>query len=332
MAENQFEARRAILIGDVGDIRHQRNAAVLRNNSLNPKVAIEFYASMNGVVAGLIEIKSLLDKVLPDTGCELWALKEGDDIAQNDVALRIIGPYGAFGLYEPSINGILSSCSGWASSSKACVKNADHIPVFSRVSKYVHPNVAELADYSAVVGGAMQCSTNLGARISSTTAFDTMSDSLAMLFGDIVLAAKAYDSMLQPDIQRIFSVGSLESINQESLKITDSLKEKTRGVELVINNYVPGNFDSIKELKVRLDNAGYNYVEIYLSGDVINPEFISDLITNQVPVQGLIVEKYIGLSSPLPFRSEIKQIEGISVGRNGQIPGLIDNPKLNKLV
>ena len=32
MVENQFEARRAILVGDVGDIRHQRNAAVLRNN------------------------------------------------------------------------------------------------------------------------------------------------------------------------------------------------------------------------------------------------------------------------------------------------------------
>ena len=53
MVENQFEARRAILVGDVGDIRHQRNAAVLRNNSLNPNVAIEFYSSQNGIVAGL---------------------------------------------------------------------------------------------------------------------------------------------------------------------------------------------------------------------------------------------------------------------------------------
>ena len=62
MVENQFEARRAILVGDVGDIRHQRNAAVLRNNSLNPNVAIEFYSSQNGIVAGLNEVKSLLDK------------------------------------------------------------------------------------------------------------------------------------------------------------------------------------------------------------------------------------------------------------------------------
>ena len=105
MVENQFEARRAILVGDVGDIRHQRNAAVLRNNSLNPNVAIEFYSSQNGIVAGLNEVKSLLDKVLPDTGCEIWALDEGEDIKKNDVVLRIIGPYGGFGLYEPSING-----------------------------------------------------------------------------------------------------------------------------------------------------------------------------------------------------------------------------------
>ena len=131
MVENQFEARRAILVGDVGDIRHQRNAAVIRNNSINPNVAIEFYTTTNGVVAGLNEVKSLLDKVLPDTGCELWALDEGEDMISNDVVLRIIGPYGGFGLYEPSINGILSSCSGWATSARDCVKNSGEIPILS---------------------------------------------------------------------------------------------------------------------------------------------------------------------------------------------------------
>ncbi len=331
MVENQFEARRAILVGDVGDIRHQRNAAVLRNNSLNPNVAIEFYTTTNGVVAGLNEVKSLLDKVLPDTGCELWALDEGEDMISNDVVLRIIGPYGGFGLYEPSINGILSSCSGWATSARDCVKNSGEIPILSRISKYVHPNVAEMADYSAVVGGAVQCSTNLGARISNTTSFDTMSGSLSMLFGDAVSAAKAYDSTLQPDIQRIFSVGAIESINHEALKISEALKEKTRGVEFVINNHTPDDFDVIKELKIRLDNAGYNYVELYLSGNAMTPEFISEINARKVPVQGIIVEKYIGTANPLPFYSEIKQIDGSDVARNGQIPGLIDNPKLNKL-
>ena len=43
------------------------------------------------------------------------------------------------------------------------------------------------------------------------------------------------------------------------------------------------------------------------------------------------IEKYIGTANPLPFSSEIKQIDGSDVARNGQIPGLIDNPKLNKL-
>ena len=331
MVENQFEARRAILVGDVGDIRHQRNAAVLRNNSLNPNVAIEFYSSQNGIVAGLNEVKSLLDKVLPDTGCEIWALDEGEDIKKNDVVLRIIGPYGGFGLYEPSINGILSSCSGWATATKECVKNSGEIPILARVSKYVHPNVSELADYSSVIGGATQCSTNLGARISNTTTFDTMSDSLSMLFGDAVIAAKAYDSTLQPDIQRIFSIGAIESVNQEALKISDTLKEKTRGVELVIDKYNSGDVHIINELKVRLDNAGYNYVEIYLSGNAINPDSIADLNENSVPVQGIIVEKYIGAASPLSFSSEIKQIDGSAVARNGKIPGLTNNTKLNKL-
>ena len=51
MAENQFEARRAILIGDVGDIRHQRNAAVLRNHSLNPIVTMKYGTAAPGSAA-----------------------------------------------------------------------------------------------------------------------------------------------------------------------------------------------------------------------------------------------------------------------------------------
>ena len=154
-----------------------------------------------------------------------------------------------------------------------------------------------------------------------------------MLFRSTLLAAKAYDSTLQADIQRIFTVGVLETANNESLKIAENLKEKTRGVELVIDNYnSKEDFDIINELRIRLDNAGYKFVEIYISGDSINPDSIAVLKDENYPIQGIIVEKYIGLAQSLPFRSEIKQIEGKQVGRNGQIPGIIDNPKLNKLI
>ena len=333
MAENQFEARRAVLIGDVGDIRHQRNAAVLRNNSLNPIVTMEFYATEDGIICGLTEILSLLEKVLPDTGCEVWALEEGEEILKQEVGLRITGPYGGFGLYEPSINGILSSCSGWATAAKNCSQNSGEIPVLSRASKFVHPNISELLDYSSIIGGCDHCSTSLGARMSNGTTFDTMSESLSMLFGDTLLAAKAYDSTLQADIQRIFSVGVLETASNESLTIAGNLKEKTRGVELIIDNYNSiADFSIINELRVRLDNAGFKFVEIYISGDSINPDSITVLKDNNFPIQGIIVEKYIGLAQSLPFRSEIKQIEGKQVARNGQIPGMIDNSKLNKLI
>ena len=64
----------------------------------------------------------------------------------------------------------------------------------------------------------------------------------------------------------------------------------------------------------------------------ISKESSGFLKDNNFPIQGIIVEKYIGLAQSLPFRSEIKQIEGKQVARNGQIPGMIDNPKLNKLI
>ena len=97
--------------------------------------------------------------------------------------------------------------------------------------------ISELLDYSSIIGGCDHCSTILGARMSNGTTFDTMSESLSMLFGDTLLAAKAYDSTLQADIQRIFSVGVLETASNESLTIAGNLKEKTRGVEIIIDNY-----------------------------------------------------------------------------------------------
>ena len=104
-------------------------------------------------------------------------------------------------------------------------------------------------------------------------------------------------------------------------------------MELVIDNYnSKTDFDIINELRVRLDNAGYKFVEIYISGNSIDPNSISVIKDNNFPVQGIIVERYIGLARSLPFRSEIKQIEGNHVARNGQIPGIIDNPKLNKII
>ena len=108
MAHPDFEIRRQILVGDTADVFLQRAMTILRNENINPVVVMEFSSSQEWIFCGISEVKALLDKILPETGSEAWALEEGEDLGASEVALRITAPYGSLGLYETAICGILS--------------------------------------------------------------------------------------------------------------------------------------------------------------------------------------------------------------------------------
>ena len=50
-------------------------------SSGNPTVSMEFSAERAGVFCGIREVLALLAKVLPETGSEVWALGEGEELA-----------------------------------------------------------------------------------------------------------------------------------------------------------------------------------------------------------------------------------------------------------
>ncbi len=81
------------------------------------------------------------------------------------MVLRVTAPYRSYGLYETAICGILAHCSGWATAARECVEAAGDIPVISFGARHVHPAVAGVMDYSAVIGGCAGCSSCLGARL-----------------------------------------------------------------------------------------------------------------------------------------------------------------------
>ena len=118
MVSTEFEIRPSVLVGDTADVFLQRTLTILRNEGINPTVAMEFFPNRSGVLCGMKEVRGLLAKVLPEAGSEVWALEEGDMVEAKEVALRIKAPYASFGLYETTVSGILSSCSGWATASR----------------------------------------------------------------------------------------------------------------------------------------------------------------------------------------------------------------------
>ena len=335
MTNSDFEIRRPILVGDTADVYLQRTQTILRNEGVNPVVTIEFAPERPGLFCGLPEVKGLLARILPETGSEVWALPEGSDVDAKEVALRVKAPYGSVGLYETAISGILSSCTGWATAAQECVLAAAGTggkPVESLGARYVHPNVAANLDYAAVIGGCVSCSTILGARLAGVTPAGNMPHSLTLLMGDTVSAMQAFDRHMPQEVPRIALVDTFGDEVEESLKVAREFQEELRGVRLDTPLERGGvTPELVKELRARLDLAGFRHVEIMVSGG-FNPERITKMIEEDAPVSVFGVGTYVARYPCNPFTSDIHEIDGRPSAKRGRIPGLTKNARLDRVM
>ena len=60
-------------------------------------------------------------------------------------------------------------------------------------ARHVHPDITDVLDYAAIVGGCVGASTPAGARLAGLNPTGTMPHSLVLIFGDTVRAAEAFD-------------------------------------------------------------------------------------------------------------------------------------------
>ncbi len=327
-----FNIRRSLLAGDTADVYYQRTLTILRNEGVNPVVFIEFSASSRGVLCGLSEVKALLSRILPDVGSEVWALEEGEAIDEGEVALRIKAPYGSLGLYETAITGMLASSTGWATAASQCSIAAQGTPVLSTAARHVHPNVAAEVDYASIVGGCASCSTIQGARLAGVTPAGNMPHTLPLLLGDTIKAAQAFDRHMPHEVPRIVLVDTFRDEAEESLNTARSLRERLRGVRLDTPKQRGGvTADMVKEVRSRLDHAGFRHVEIMVSGGM-TPHRIGEFVASGAPVDQFGVGTYIASAHPNSFGSHIHEIDGRPVAKRGRVPGLTPSPRLDRVM
>jgi nicotinate phosphoribosyltransferase len=332
MVNQEFEIRPPILVGDTADVYLQRTLTILRNEGVNPMVTMEFFPHRNGVLCGIREVRALLAKILPETGSEVWALDEGDPVAGGEVALRIKAPYGSFGLYETTICGILASCSGWATAARKCVEAAQGVPVVAMGARHIHPNVAANLDYAAVVGGCSSCSTILGARLSGVTPAGNMPHSLPMILGDTVKAVQSFDRHMPQEVPRVALVDTFRDEAEEALNVARVLREKLRGVRIDTPPERGGvSCALVREVRSRLDQAGFRHVEIFVSGG-FTAEKIRQFMEQGAPVNGFGVGSYISSEPPNDFTGDIHEIEGKPIAKRGRTPGITANPRLGRVM
>ncbi len=328
----RFEPAEAVLSGETADIYFARTIEVLRHEGLNPVATMEVFASRAGILCGIEEVKALLARVLPENNREVWALADGETMAAKEVVLRITAPYQSYGLYETAIDGILAHCSGWATAARECVAVARGVPLISFGARHVYPSVAGVMDYAAIIGGCTGCSSIAGARLAGIEPAGTIPHALIIVMGDTVKATVAFDRYMPPEVPRISLVDTFKDEAEDSLRVAQALGEKLNSVRLDTPSERGGvTADLVKEVRARLDLAGFQHVRIFVSGG-IDPERISYFLENGAPVDGFGVGRYISGARPIDFTADLHEIEGKPIAKRGRIPGITPNPRLKRIM
>jgi nicotinate phosphoribosyltransferase len=292
---------------------------------------MEVFARQDAVLCGIDEAKNLIGHVLATADLietKVEALSDGDRISPKEVVLRIHARYRQFGLYETAILGMLAQSTGWATAARECVEAAAPEPVVSFGARHVHPDITDVLDYAAIVGGCVGASTPAGARLAGLNPTGTMPHSLVLIFGDTVAAAEAFDRHLGSDVPRIVLVDTFKDEAEETLRVAHALGDRLYGIRLdTPSERGRVTADLVKEIRARLDQEGYGHVQIVVSGG-LTPERITYFKEQGAPVDSFAVGSYISGAAPIDFTGDIKEIDGRAIAKRGRIPGVTESPRL----
>lgn len=315
---------------DRADVYFARTQIILQKEGLDPVVTMEIFPSRDGVFCGIKEVLELLATVLPEDA-EVWTLDEGETMSDHEIVLRITAPYSSFGLYETAILGILAHESGWATAARECVEAAEGVPIISFGARHVHPDVSARMEYAAIVGGCVTGATTAGAKLAGKAPAGTIPHAMILIFGDTVKATEAFDKHMPPEYPRIALVDTFKDEAEESLRVAEAMGDRLWGVRLDTpperGRVTPA---LVKEVRARLDQAGFTHVKIVVSGG-ITPERIRQFIAEGAPVDGYGVGSYISGARPIDFTGDLKVVAGKPLAKRGRIPGITPNPRLKKV-
>jgi nicotinate phosphoribosyltransferase len=252
-------------------------------------------------------------------------------MSAKEVVLRIQAHYSAFGLYETAMLGTLASESGWATAARALVDAAAPVPVFSFGARHVHPNVSAQHEYAAIIGGCVTGATPAGSRLAGKEPAGTIPHAMVLIIGDTLKAVQAFDKWMPGDINRVALVDTFHDEAEEAVRVAQAMGDRLWGVRLDTpserGRVTP---DLVKEVRARLDQAGFPNVKIIVSGGV-DLERIRLYRETGAPVDAYGIGSAISAAPPIDFTGDLKEIEGKPVAKRGRIPGLTNNPRLKTI-
>ena len=321
-----FAPSPATLEGANADVYFRRSRQILEAESLDPQVVMEVFTRRPARLCGLGEVQALLQR-LPG-GLQAWAVPEGSSIKPGEVVLRLRGRYRAFGLYETAVLGMLSSGTGWATAAAECVAAAGEIPLICFGARHIHPDVSRRMEYAAMVAGFSGCATTDGALLGAVEPSGTIPHALVLCMGDTLVATRAFERHIEPEVRRIALVDTFADEAEESLRVARDLGPRLWGVRLDTPSERGGvTVELVAEVRARLDQAGHEHVRLVVSGG-LSPERIRQFCRQRAPIDAFGVGSAVSGAPPIDFTADIKEVDGRPVAKRGRIPGLRPNPRL----
>lgn len=325
-----------ILAGWTTDVYFVKTQEILDHLGLaQTPVVAEIFPRREGLLAGVEECRRLLQWVndtRPSDWAPLtvWALREGDVFGPKEVVMRIEGPYGLFGIYETALLGILASSSAWASAARLAKEAAGGKPVYSFGARHVHPAVAPVMERAAIVGGADGAACILAAKLAGQTPVGTVPHALFLIIGDSLETARAYHAIMPPDEPRTILVDTFKDEAEEAVRVAQGLGKALGGVRLDTPSERGGvTPDLVREVRYRLNQAGFNHVRILISGG-LTPEKIASLADAGADAFG--VGSFISAAPPIDMTMDLKEVAGKPMAKRGRLPGRQDNPRLLRII
>lgn len=271
-----------------------KSSAIFKSHFQNtpqnrPTVLMQFFQRHTAILCGIDEAIALIHQFAHDPqNLEIRALHDGDTISPFEPVLTIEGHYENFGFLEGLIDGILARRSSIATNTYELLKLVNDAPKPADVifmgdrDDHYHNQMGD--GYASKIGGIDKHATNAMGAWFGGKGVGTMPHALIQGFGgDVVAASRAYLECY-PDDALIALVDYNNDVIGDSLALAKAFGSKLQGVRvdtspMMIDQYfmnhpeLLGQFDPrgvnpvlIKALRLALDQAGFEHVQIVASG------------------------------------------------------------------
>ena len=155
---------------------------------------------------------------------------------------------------------------------------------------------------------------------------------LPLLMGDTLSAIQAFDRRMPSEIPRIALVDTFRDEAEEALDVARALGDRLRGISIDTPKERGGvGLQLVREVRARLNQAGFRHVEIYVSGG-FTAQKIREFVEANAPVNGFTVGEYISGATPNSFTADIHEIDGRPIAKRGRIPGITENTRLDRVM